>query len=130
MPPTAEDLLAHSGWLRRLAVSLVGPAAGADDLVQETWLAALRHPPERDGPLRPWLGRVLRNLVKMRHRAGAVRLEKRPEVERLEEERAETVSPEAVLDRFEAERLLARLVAELDEPYRGTVLLRYFEGWS
>src|SRR5215471_6458550 len=130
MPPTPEELLAHAGWLRRLAVSLVGQQAGAEDLVQETWLAALRHPPERDGPLRPWLGQVLRNLVRMRNRAGVVRAEKRSEVERIEEERAAATSPEMVLDRFEVERLLARLVAELDEPYRSTVLLRYFEGWS
>src|SRR5215468_2534252 len=130
MAPTPEELLANAGWLRRLAVSLVGPAAGADDLVQETWLAALRHPPDRNGPIRPWLGRVLRNLVKMRHRAAAVRVARRAEVERIEAERAEVASPEAVLDRFHAERLLARLVAELDEPYRATVLLRYFEGWS
>jgi RNA polymerase sigma factor (sigma-70 family) len=132
MAPTPEELLAHAGWLRRLAVSLVGPAAGADDLVQETWLAALRHPPARPGPLRPWLAQVLRNLVRMRRRAQGVRTAKQPEAQRLEEERGAPAiaSPEALLGKLEVERLLARLVAELDEPYRQTVLLRYFEGWS
>src|SRR6266567_5495371 len=130
MAPTPEELLAHAGWLRRLAVSLVGAGGGAEDLVQDTWLAALRHPPRRPGPLRPWLAQVLRNLVRMRHRAGNVRRDHRDKVEWLEAERGAPPSPEALLDRFEMERLLGRLVAELEEPYRTTVLLRYSEGLS
>ena len=66
-----EGLLAHGAWARRLAHSLVGEAAAADDLVQEAWRAALERPPALDRPVRPWLGRVLTNLA--RHRArGAV----------------------------------------------------------
>src|SRR5262249_13100702 len=111
----------------RLASSLVG-SSGADDLVQDTWVAALRRPPGRPGPLRPWLGQVLRNFARMRHRAGVVRRDHREEVERLEQERTGPPSPEALLGRLEMERLLGRLVAELPEPYRSTVLLRYSEG--
>src|SRR5262249_59913784 len=48
----------------------------------------------------------------------------------LEAARPGPPSPEALLGRFEMERLLGRLVAELDEPYRTTVLLRYSEGLS
>src|SRR5262245_37939691 len=126
MAPRPEDLLLHAAWLRRLAASLVG--AGADDLVQETWLAALRHPAARPGPLGPWLAQVLRNLARMRGRAARVRRERRDELVWLESARAVPPSPEALLDRLEIERLLGRLVAELDEPYRATVLLRYQEG--
>ncbi len=131
-PDDPRDLLAHAGWLRRLAVSLVGAGGGADDLVQETWLAALRSPPRREGPLRPWLAQVLRNLVRMRARHGGVVAAGAGEVERAEEARAARAapSPETLLGRLETERLLARLVAELDEPFRQTVLLRYFEGLS
>jgi DNA-directed RNA polymerase specialized sigma24 family protein len=39
-----------------------------DDLVQETWIAALRHPPDATRPARPWLAGVLRNLVLLRRR--------------------------------------------------------------
>ncbi|KAB2888015.1 MAG: hypothetical protein F9K40_20850, partial [Kofleriaceae bacterium] len=39
--PSAEELLAHADWLRRLARALVGDAA-ADDVVQETYEVALR----------------------------------------------------------------------------------------
>lgn len=62
-----DDLLAHSGWVRALALRLVKDAQTADDVVQDTWMAALRHPPGRDRPLRPWLRTVVRNLVRRRH---------------------------------------------------------------
>jgi DNA-directed RNA polymerase specialized sigma24 family protein len=58
-PP--EALLAEARWLRRLATSLIGE--DAEDLVQATYLAALRSPPAGDRPLRPWLGRVRRHLL-------------------------------------------------------------------
>lgn len=37
---TAEELLVQAAWLRRLAVRLLADADVADDLVQETWIAA------------------------------------------------------------------------------------------
>src|SRR5688572_12380999 len=40
-----ERLLAHSGWLTALARRLVSDPAAADDLVQDTWHAALRSRP-------------------------------------------------------------------------------------
>ncbi|MDQ3370797.1 MAG: RNA polymerase subunit sigma, partial [Myxococcota bacterium] len=54
-PLDAEALLAHTDWLIRLARALVGDA-GAGDVVQQTFEIALTRPPERAGPLRPWLG--------------------------------------------------------------------------
>ena len=39
-----ESLLRHSDWLTSLARRLV-VSSRADDLVQDTWLAALRNPP-------------------------------------------------------------------------------------
>ena len=39
---TPEEMLEHSGWVRALARALVRDAATADDIAQETWLAALR----------------------------------------------------------------------------------------
>src|SRR5205814_10341316 len=50
---TPEELLAHAGWVRALARELVRDASTADDLVQETWLAALRHPPRAGSSMRP-----------------------------------------------------------------------------
>ena len=66
---TPEALLAHAGWLRQLAASLVLDPGAADDVVQDTWLAALLHPPAADRPLEPWLARVARNFA-FRRRPG------------------------------------------------------------
>ncbi|MBC7974226.1 MAG: hypothetical protein H7138_04520, partial [Myxococcales bacterium] len=63
---TLDQLAAESGWLRRLARSLVNDPASADDLVQDAYVLAAEHPPGDDRPLRPWLVRVLRNLTRTR----------------------------------------------------------------
>src|SRR5256885_11828889 len=62
---TAEEILSHSAWLHRLAARLVNPS-DADDVVQDTWIAAMRSPPS--GEVRPWLGQVARNLARNRGR--------------------------------------------------------------
>ena len=49
-----EKLLEHAAWLWRLAYHLVHDAGAADELVQETWAAALRRPPSTARPVRPW----------------------------------------------------------------------------
>src|SRR6185295_18199887 len=95
----------------------------ADDIVQETYAAALRSPPDDDRPVRPWLRRVAVNFARMRHR-GRVRREANEQVELADPVR----TPDALLERAQLERRLAELVIALDEPYRSTVLLRYREG--
>ena len=121
-----ETLLAHATWLRRLAAGLVGDRTRADDLVQDTWVAALRRPPEEDRPVRPWLARVVRNAARFRWRSDANRAAR----EAVAAERAETIAPtsEDLLARHQLQQLLAKLVGELAEPYRTTILLRYAEG--
>src|SRR5262245_66615448 len=76
LPFDAELLLRESAWLLRLARSLVHEASEADDLVQETWVAALAHPPRAasgGGGLRAWLDTVARNLARSRRRSEARR---------------------------------------------------------
>lgn len=124
-----EDLLAHAGWLRHLALGLVRGAADPEDLVQATYLAALKNPPEGDLPIRRWLAQVLRNVWKMRVRSTTRRAFRETEFAASEYADGAT-SPEALLARFQTQRLLSDLVAELEEPYRSTVLLRYQEGLS
>src|SRR5687768_5904430 len=69
----AEELLAQADWLGALARRLVTDPSGADDVVQETWVSALRNPPERERALRPWLAKVARNIARMQHRGEASR---------------------------------------------------------
>jgi RNA polymerase sigma factor (sigma-70 family) len=118
-------LLAEAHWLERLARSLTGDPVEADDLVQDTYAAALRSPPDTDKPIRPWLRRVAINLARMRHRVRT----RRAATESVLEIQAQPVrDAEQLLERARLERRLAELVLELDEPFRTTVLLRYREG--
>jgi RNA polymerase sigma-70 factor (ECF subfamily) len=123
---TPEELLSHAQWLRRLALRLAGDESVADDLVQETWLAALRRPP-RAGGLRPWLARVLTNAARQRHRAASRRSGREGQVARAV---GEVPSPEDLALRLEEERRLLAAVGELRDPYKTVVLLRYEEGLS
>ena len=127
VPPDSQiqELLAHADWLRRLARHVVRGGEG-EDVVQETWVAALRAPPRGAGAVRPWLAEVLRNFARRALRNDRAR---RAREERLEMP-APPATPETLVERAQAQRLLALLVVSLDEPFRSTVLLRYFEGLS
>ena len=62
-PGLREAFEADRGFLWGLGYRLTGNAADADDIVQETFVRALEHPPPRtDQPWRPWLVRVAVNL--------------------------------------------------------------------
>jgi RNA polymerase sigma-70 factor (ECF subfamily) len=72
----AEDIFkAHERFLWGLLYRLTGNAADADDLVQETFIRAMKSPPARlNEPWRPWLVRVAinlgRDLLRQRRRRG------------------------------------------------------------
>lgn len=118
-------MLGELEGLRALARSLVHGDADADDLLQETAISAITHPPEADRPLRPWLATVLRNRWKM-DRRGRSRREAREHAVEIDER----ASTDEVLDRARTlEKLAAALVA-LDEPFRTVVMRRYLDGQS
>lgn len=121
-----EALLAHAGWLRTLAASLVADSATADDLVQDTWLAALEHPPRADGPIEPWLARVLRNFALKRRRGES----RRAVHESATVESVEAPSPDQTVEKLDLQRTVLDAVLAIDEPFRTTIVLRYFEGRS
>lgn len=125
-PETAigTELTQHAKWLRRLAADLVG-AAGADDLVQQTYVAALAKPPSADRPLRPWLAAVLRNTWRMGRRT-TVRRQRR-EANTASAPAEGPVDAEALVARAQRLREVGELLESLDEPYRRTLLLRYLE---
>ncbi len=123
-PPT-DELLQHTDWLTQLARALVGDANAAD-VVQETYEVALATPPQKPGALRPWLGGVARNLARMTTR-GRVRRERR---EQLEHDLGEVPTPAQLVERAQAHQQVGRIVLELPEPLRATLLLRFFEGMS
>jgi RNA polymerase sigma factor (sigma-70 family) len=120
---SVEELLQHQRWLRELALELAHDAAGADELLQRTWLAALLHPPLRAGSLRGWLASVVRNFARQERRARSCRAG----------HEQQAAAPEAqpsvadVLERAGVQRVVAEAVFGLEEPYRTTVMLRYFD---
>ncbi len=122
---SAEQILSDSAWLRRLAARLVSDAAERDEVVQRVWLEALAHAPPTAN-LRPWLTTVARNVARMRFRSDARRRSR----EEAATEPARVVTPEELVDRVETERAVAGELLAVSEPYRTTLLLRYYEDLS
>ena len=115
-----EALLAHGDFVRAIARSLLWDEHAAEDVVQQTWLAALGAPA---GASRGWLGAVAHNLAIKRLRG-----DRRRVVREAAASRPEAVPSDVQI--LERERLRRSVVAEvlaLPEPYRATVLLGYFE---
>jgi RNA polymerase sigma-70 factor (ECF subfamily) len=119
-----ETLLAHRAWVRSVARALVADPNDADDVEQETWLAALAHPPRHAASLRGWLGAATRNVARKLGRG---------ETRRGRHELAAPTRPDAapaadLVAEAELQQRIGRAVLELDEPFRSTVLLRHFDG--
>ncbi len=122
--PTADTLLQHARFVRRIALALLRDEHAAEDVAQETWLAAFERPPRASGNLRGWLATVARRLAG-RHRREEARRERRERAAARAEalpSMAETAARESAL------RRVTDAVLALDEPYRSTVLFRYYEG--
>jgi RNA polymerase sigma-70 factor (ECF subfamily) len=122
---SVDDVLSQAAWMRQLARRLVRDAADRDDVVQEAWIQALRHSPRAES-LRPWLVGVLRNVTRMGHRADARRHAREIEAD----EAAGQATPEQMIERVEIEREVAAALLEVAEPYRSTLLWRYYEDLS
>jgi RNA polymerase sigma-70 factor (ECF subfamily) len=123
---TIEEMLEHSDWVHRLARQLLGNRESAEDVVQDAWLAALDRPPRIRSSLGGWLRSAIRHAAIRRDRSEAIR-------RRHETAAARTESAPAAAElvaRAQGQRVVASLVLDLPEPYRSTLLLRYFEGRS
>lgn len=119
-----QELLAQRDFVRALAVRLVGVDA-AEDLQQDAWLAALA----RGGEVRSarkWLGRVVERLAQNRRR-GEARRRRRDGVFAARQSQAGP-STDEVLACEDVRRRIVAAVLELPEPFRRTVLARYYEG--
>lgn len=120
-----EELLSHADFVRYLARSLVFDDQGAADIAQETWVAALEHPVPSGRPVRAWLARVAANFSKKRHRSDSRRRAR----ERATAEASGEAAPSAaeIAAREELRRRVVDAVQELEEPWRSTIVLRYYE---
>jgi RNA polymerase sigma-70 factor (ECF subfamily) len=119
-----ELLLAHRDFVRAVAAELVGDAATLDDVEQETLLAAFRR---GDAPVRSWKG-FLATLARNFARQFRRREKRRRRREELAAVRERTPSVADVVAREEQRRAVVAAVLGLEEPERGAVLLRFYEG--
>ena len=116
-----ETLLVHASRVRRLARQLTRAEDRAADVEQDTWVHALERPTHaRD--LAGWLGAVVRSSARQLGR-GEARRSRREDRARVADE-----SPSAaeLVAQAEQQRQLVSAVLDLAEPYRSTVLLRYW----
>lgn len=117
---------ARAPALMRSAVHLVGDVNTAEDLVQETFLTALRRADHYDvaRPIERWLGGIL-----ARH-AQEVRREARRTVPRELPERWHEHTPLDDALSAEERELVARALDRLSEPYRSAAVLHVTHGLS
>ncbi|MBI3845771.1 MAG: sigma-70 family RNA polymerase sigma factor [Planctomycetes bacterium] len=121
--PSSEHLLSQLAWVQNLARTLVSDPNLADDLVQETWVAVLKHPPAADRSPRGWLATVVRNFAR----------ESRRSTRRRQRREQATARPESidstinVVAKASAHQELVETLLSLEEPYRSTLLLRFFD---
>jgi RNA polymerase sigma-70 factor (ECF subfamily) len=111
----------HSEMLFRYAYRLSGSAADAEDLTQQTFLAAHRHLEQlrEPGRARSWLCAILRNVYLKQLRAnGGIEPGSLQDV-------AEPACEVAIEQPIDEEQLQAALL-ELPEEYRSPVILFYF----
>lgn len=110
--------------MRALARSLIRDAGSADDVVQQTWMAALENPPRSAEASVAWLRRVVRNLA---HRIGRDQHHRRIREERAARPEVDALTPQELVQRAELQHRIVEEVIALEEPYRSTVLLRFYE---
>jgi RNA polymerase sigma-70 factor (ECF subfamily) len=120
-----EVYLAHAPALLAYARSLTGgDRSRAEDIVQETFIRACRHPealdPERGSP-RPWLFTVARHVAVDSHRARAAR-----PVEVGDAPLALVAVPDDDIDRALDTWLVAEALASLTEKHREVLLLTFY----
>ncbi len=124
--PRLEQALAHEHFLRAVARGVLGGDADVDDVLQETFVVAWREAPRKAGSLRAWLATITRRLA-LDHRRSAGRRSLR---EGAASKTESLPSIDTIAAREETRRRLVAAVLALEEPYRTTMLWRYYEARS
>jgi RNA polymerase sigma factor (sigma-70 family) len=115
------DIAVHSPWMLRLARGLLGDASAADDVVQDAWtkLGGARREPG-------YVAAVVRSIARHRQRDEGRRSRREEHAARIEA----LPSTAEVAERAELARKLAEAIEQLKEPYRTTIVLRYYDDLS
>lgn len=130
-----EELLSHAGWVRALAVALVGESK-ADDLAQATLLRAMERPPRHKSNVRAWLGTIARNFaiswsrkdIRQRELLQKRVYENRRDRETAAESASVPETPDQLLGKSEAATHVMQALQDLPDPGRHLLMLRFVEG--
>ena len=122
-PVPPNDLLAHAGFVRGLARALVSGDADVDDVVQETWVAALGSRASVIRRPRSWLASIVRRRAARHYRTRA-RIDKRHAEGATS---VEVPTPDDVAARHETIQKVSAALAALPAHYRDVLVLRYYE---
>ena len=120
---TVDALLVHREFLSTLARGLLSDPNAADDVAQQTWLAAVRHPPANDHNVKGWLRTVARRFAVSDARARGGRRRREEAVARPEA----VPSAADIAHREAVRREVVDAVLALDPTYRDPIVLRYLE---
>lgn len=121
--------------LYRLAVSVIGDASEAEDVLQESYVRAFYAFASYagTGSLGAWLARIVRNeaidrLRSRESRRSHVAIE--ADLDEVSEEDDTMADPQALASNAELRRLLERAIERLPEQFRSAFVLREVEGLS
>lgn len=136
--PLSEELLLRQGeFLRRLASGLLHDRDQAEDARQEAWLGALESRARGGGPRSQaqapgWWARIARNAALRWKRSGRRRAEHEASAAAMRSSGLGDpgATPVDALARTELLSVVADAVRSLDEPYRSTILARYYDDWE
>ncbi len=122
----------QAAYVRRLALSILGDPAEADDATQETLIAACRGLASFRGEaaLRTWVTRITLNVCRSRLRRHRVRQALQDTLQALHLLSGARPEPEETAIQNEADRQLWQVVEALDEKHRLPVILRYVQELS
>jgi RNA polymerase sigma-70 factor (ECF subfamily) len=121
----SEDLFGyHADWLRQLlSRRLRSQPADIDDLVQETYLRAIRRPVAEISHPKAYLSQIALNLFRDTKRREAVRADHRRAVQ---SDVTQGAGPATGMSDQEASVELVRLIRDMPEPFRDVFTLSRF----
>ena len=125
--PDVELLLRHQEWVRALARRLVADPATADDIAQETLLAAATRAPAGLREPRGWLRRVAQNAARAFARSTQRRTRREREATLPTAGEGDATDPAVTLQRAAAHKRVVDALFALPEPYHTVLLLRFFD---
>lgn len=121
--PEFEALEKEARLVRSMSRRILFDASLAEDVVQQTWVAMLEKPPRDPRRVGAWFSRVAKNcaLKLLRGRQRSDRREKGSDPGRPQ------APPDEILDRETTIRAVTDALLELPEPYKRTLIQRYYD---